>query len=217
MWICREMFCEGTVYDWSSVYFSSVVKPDEAFIRAGYVAAHLLQLLGELDERIIGMHRADGIDEAALDLRFLWAVQRRIDSDLEIADIVERIEDAEDTDAVLGCLLDEFLDDIIGVMIVSEEVLAAQEHLDRRLEFRLQRIETLPRIFIEEAEAGVERCAAPSLEGLIADLVECFELREHVLDAHARRTERLMAIAEDGLHDFYGFCHDKTLQCSNNF
>ena len=32
------MFCEGTVYDWSSVYFSSVVKPDEAFIRAGYVA-----------------------------------------------------------------------------------------------------------------------------------------------------------------------------------
>ncbi|MFW5519456.1 MAG: MFS transporter, partial [Segatella copri] len=32
------MFCEGTVYDWSGVYFSSVVKPDEAFIRAGYVA-----------------------------------------------------------------------------------------------------------------------------------------------------------------------------------
>ena len=29
------MFCEGTVYDWSGVYFSSVVKPDEAFIRAG--------------------------------------------------------------------------------------------------------------------------------------------------------------------------------------
>ena len=23
------MFCEGTVYDWSGVYFSSVVKPDE--------------------------------------------------------------------------------------------------------------------------------------------------------------------------------------------
>nr|MBP7473134.1 MFS transporter [Prevotella sp.] len=32
------MFCEGTVYDWSSVYFSSVVKPDASFIRAGYVA-----------------------------------------------------------------------------------------------------------------------------------------------------------------------------------
>lgn len=38
------MFCEGTVYDWSSVYFSSVVKPDEAFIRAGYVAGCCLAL-----------------------------------------------------------------------------------------------------------------------------------------------------------------------------
>ncbi len=40
------MFCEGTVYDWSSVYFSSVVKPDEAFIRAGYVAGMGAMTLG---------------------------------------------------------------------------------------------------------------------------------------------------------------------------
>ncbi len=32
------MFCEGTVYDWSSVYFANVVKPDDTFIRAGYIA-----------------------------------------------------------------------------------------------------------------------------------------------------------------------------------
>ncbi len=40
------MFCEGTVYDWSSVYFSSVIKPDEAFIRAGYVAGMGAMTLG---------------------------------------------------------------------------------------------------------------------------------------------------------------------------
>lgn len=40
------MFCEGTVYDWSSVYFSSVVKPDEAFIRAGYIAGMGAMTLG---------------------------------------------------------------------------------------------------------------------------------------------------------------------------
>ena len=102
-------------------------------------------------------------------------------------------------------------------MVVAEEVLAAQEHLDRSLQMSLERVEALPRILIEEAQARVERSAAPSLEGLIADLVECFELREHVLDAHACRAQRLMAVAEDCLHDFYGFCHDKTLQCSNNF
>ena len=32
------MFCEGTVYDWSSVYFAKVVKPDASLIRAGYIA-----------------------------------------------------------------------------------------------------------------------------------------------------------------------------------
>ena len=40
------MFCEGTVYDWSGVYFSSVVKPDEVFIRAGYVAGMGAMTLG---------------------------------------------------------------------------------------------------------------------------------------------------------------------------
>ena len=40
------MFCEGTVYDWSGVYFSTVVKPDEAFIRAGYVAGMGAMTLG---------------------------------------------------------------------------------------------------------------------------------------------------------------------------
>ena len=36
----------GTVYDWSGVYFSSVVNPDEAFIRAGYVAGMGAMTLG---------------------------------------------------------------------------------------------------------------------------------------------------------------------------
>ena len=36
----------GTVYDWSGVYFSTVVKPDDAFIRAGYVAGMGAMTLG---------------------------------------------------------------------------------------------------------------------------------------------------------------------------
>ena len=31
------MFCEGTLFDWSSVYFASVVRPDENLVRLGYV------------------------------------------------------------------------------------------------------------------------------------------------------------------------------------
>lgn len=40
------MFCEGTVYDWSGVYFASVVKPDAAFLRAGYIAGMGAMTLG---------------------------------------------------------------------------------------------------------------------------------------------------------------------------
>ena len=40
------MFCEGTVYDWSSVYFSTVVKPDAALVRAGYIAGMGAMTLG---------------------------------------------------------------------------------------------------------------------------------------------------------------------------
>lgn len=32
------MFCEGTMFDWSSVYFATIIKPDESFIRLGYIA-----------------------------------------------------------------------------------------------------------------------------------------------------------------------------------
>lgn len=40
------MFCEGTVYDWSGVYFFTVVRPSESFVRAGYIAGMGAMTLG---------------------------------------------------------------------------------------------------------------------------------------------------------------------------
>lgn len=34
-----SMFCEGTMFDWSSVYFSTIIKLDESFVRMGYIAS----------------------------------------------------------------------------------------------------------------------------------------------------------------------------------
>ena len=99
------------------------------------VAAHFLELLGEVDEHLVRMYRADGIDEAALDFRFLRAVLGCVYSDLEVADIIESIEDTENADTMLRCSLDEFLDDIVGVMVVPQKVLPAQQHLYRGVEF----------------------------------------------------------------------------------
>ena len=52
------------------------------------VAAHILQLFSQLDEFFVRMDRADGIDETALDFRLLGAVERCIDGNFEVADIV---------------------------------------------------------------------------------------------------------------------------------
>lgn len=40
------MFCEGTMYDWSSVYFETIIKPDESLIRIGYIASMGTMTLG---------------------------------------------------------------------------------------------------------------------------------------------------------------------------
>lgn len=40
------MFCEGTVYDWSAVYYTSVIRPDESMVRAGYIAGMGAMTLG---------------------------------------------------------------------------------------------------------------------------------------------------------------------------
>ena len=103
---------------------------------------------------------------------------------------------------MLRCHANEALNNIVGIVVVAKEILAAEKHLNRCLEVLLEGVEALPRIFVEEAEAGIVRCAAPCLDCLVADAVEIFELRHHVLEAHARCTKRLMTITKDSLHNF---------------
>ena len=48
---------------------------------------------------------------------------------IEVPHVVERVEDAEDIDAVRGRTFDEPLHHVIGVMAIADEVLPAQQHL----------------------------------------------------------------------------------------
>lgn len=47
------MVCEGTMFDWSSVYFEEVIKPPANLVRLGYIAA-MLSMAG-------GRFAADGL------------------------------------------------------------------------------------------------------------------------------------------------------------
>ena len=124
------------------------------------------------------------------------------DGPIEIADIVQRIEDAEDVDAVGRRPFDEFLQHIIGIVPIADQVLAAQQHLQPGVGHGgPQGPQPFPGIFFEEAQTGVEGGAAPDFQRPIADGVELLRDRQHVLGAHARRQQRLMAVSKGDIRD----------------
>ena len=118
-----------------------------------------------------------------------------LDRRLEVARIVQRVEHAEDVHAVLARQRREALDDVVWIVLVAKDVLAAEEHLKRRLLADLLDLaETLPRILAEEAHADVERRAAPALERVVAGVVDLFGDLEDVVGAHARRPKGLVRV-----------------------
>ena len=171
------------------------------------MTAHLLKFFSEINEHLIGMYRAYRVDQAALNFWFLWAFKGSFDGNSQIADIVESIKNSEHTDTMSAGMLYEFLNDIIGVVVVTEKILTAKQHLNRCLEFCLEFVESLPRVFIEETKAGIESCTAPSLKRLVANIVEGLKHWFHLTVAHTSCAERLMTITQDSFHNFYRIRH----------
>ena len=161
------------------------------------VRTHLLQLFGNADEIVVVVDGADG--EAQRDLCPAAVLLDGLDRLTEIADVVQRVKDTDDLNAVFDGLLAEFFDDIVCIVLVAENVLPTEEHLQLGLgHMGFQRAQTLPRILVEEAHADIEGCAAPALEGPIAHVVEQLTGGKHILDAHTGRGLRLVRVAEDG-------------------
>lgn len=74
------------------------------------LGAKRLELGGILDVGIKRMHRAHGVADGALEMG--TALVERLGAVDDIADVIKRVEDAEDVDAVTMSGLDEAIDDI---------------------------------------------------------------------------------------------------------
>ena len=94
------------------------------------VGAHLDEPAGDLDVVIERVHRRDRVDDRRLKVLACLLDRRR--RGLEVARVVQGIEDAEDVDAVLGRLGHEAPHDVVAVVPVADQVLTAQQHLERR-------------------------------------------------------------------------------------
>ena len=168
--------------------------------------AQRLDLLGQLHIAFQVMNGADGVADAAGGMRA--TLQGLIHGHFNIADIVERIEDADDINAVFHRFADEHAHHIIGVVLVAQQVLAAQQHLQRGLGAGLLYLaQPLPGIFVEVAQAAIKGGAAPALQRIIPCVIQLAQDRLELIKRHTGRDQGLVGIAQHSLGELYGFFH----------
>ena len=129
----------------------------------------------------------------------------------EVALVVQGVEDAEDVDARLGGVLDEGVDEVVGVVAVTDEGLAAQQHLQGRVGHEgLEGAEALPGVLGQEPGRRVEGRAAPDLHGVEAYGVHRLRDGGHVLHAEPSRHQALMGVPEGGV-GYLDLCHGNSI------
>lgn len=85
-----------------------------------------------------------------------------VHAQLQVGQVVQRVEDAEDVDAVRDRDFSKAADGIVGVARVADGVRAAQQHCEGDARHRRpQRVQAVPGALAQEAQAHVERRAAP--------------------------------------------------------
>ena len=141
------------------------------------------------------MQRADGVTDGAL--RVLARLFHRLNAGLKIPHIVERVKNAEHVHSIGGSLLHKALHDSIFIVTVSQQVLAAKQHLQPALRKQFaEHTQPFPWILIQEANAGIESCASPAFHRPVAGIVDVFAGRDHVIHRHPGGEQTLVSISE---------------------
>ena len=142
-------------------------------LQADGVEAHLLQLLAHLHILGDGVHGALGVGDAAGGHGALVGVLLGgLQGGLDVAEVVEGVEDADHIDAVLDGQLHEFLHHVVVVVLIAQQVLAPEQHLQPGVGHVLADVaQPLPGVLPQVAQAGVEGGAAPALHRVVPGLV----------------------------------------------
>ena len=135
----------------------------------------------------------------------LLYAQRSAHSALNISEVVHRIEYAEHVDPVCGRTLDKRVNDVVGIMPVAENILAAKEHLKTSIGHCFaNKAKPFPGIFPQISNAGIESSSSPNFGGPVADAIQFFANRQKICDAHTRGQQRLVSVAEHKFGDAKG-------------
>ena len=177
-------------------------------LNADDACAHLLQLLGHVHIVILVVNGGDGVGHSGLNGTAI--LDGGLDGLLQVAGIVQSVEDTDDVDTVLDGLGAEGIHNVVSVVLVAQNVLSTEQHLQLGVGHGLAQLtQTLPGIFVQEAHAGVEGCAAPALQRPVADGVQNFAGGDHILQTHTGGSLRLVCVTQDGISDIQGLVRQK--------
>ena len=169
------------------------------------VCTHLFQRFGIICKILVVVHRAEGIADAGLHMCLFF--DGSLNGGLQVAGVVQCIENTHDIDAVCHRLLHKILYHIVCIVAVAQHILAAEQHLQLGIgHFFAQDTQALPGVFIQKTNAAVESSAAPALYRVVAHLVHGRQNGAHFVHGHAGSDQRLVCIAQSHLCDLYGFC-----------
>ena len=168
------------------------------------VTAHLLDLFAKGDKHLEVMDRTERIADTAL--RMTAGLDALVHRSLDVAQVVERVEDTDDIHAVLDALAHEAAHGIIRIMMVAEQILTAQQHLQLGIfHVRFDVAEPLPRVLVQISQTTVKCRTAPTFNGVVACLIHVIKNTLKVGKRHTGRDQRLLRIAQHGLGDVYLF------------
>ena len=166
-------------------------------LNADGLAAHVYHFLGQVHVHLARVHRAGGVADSARSLGARF--DGSLDGNLQVVDVVQRVEDTNNVDTVLHRRFHETTHDVVGIMLVSQDVLTAQQHLQLGIRKTcLQLAQTLPRIFVQEAHAYVEGRSAPAFKGMVPSRIQLRQDGFHFTERHTRRDQALLRIAQHG-------------------
>ena len=138
-------------------------------------------------------------------------LHRLFNGHLEIIHVIEGVENSDDINSVADRCPDKTPNNIIRVVLIAKNVLAAQKHLQLGVGHVFTNLaETLPRILIQEAQANVKRGTAPDFAGIKTRFIHRVEDRLHLVIAEPRGNQALACVTQGSLGktDFLFFHRD---------
>ena len=172
-------------------------------LQADGVKAHALQLLAHLGVLGGSVHGGLGVGNAAGSHGVGSGVLLGgLQGGADVPEIVQRVEDPQNVDAVLDGQLHELLNNIVVVVLVAQQVLAPQQHLQLGIGHMLADMpQPLPGILVQVAQAAVKGSAAPALHGVVAGLVHGGEDLLVIGVGKPGRHQGLVGITKDGFSE----------------